>query len=36
MDVHEHGRQSNLTLRHKLEQRNATCIVALHVTGTVI
>ena len=36
MDVHEHGRQSNLTLRHKLEQRNATCIVALHVTVTVI
>jgi hypothetical protein len=35
MDVNEHERLSNITLRHKLKQRNSAFIAVLHFTVTV-
>jgi len=35
MDVNEHERLTNITLRHKLKYRNSTFIAALHFTVTV-
>ena len=35
MDVNEHERLSNVTLRHKLKKRDSTFIAILHFTVTL-
>jgi hypothetical protein len=35
MDANEHGRLSNMTLTHKLKQKNNVLVAVLHFTVTV-
>jgi len=35
IDVHEYERLSNITLIHKLKERNSTFIAVLHFTVTI-
>ena len=35
MDTNEHGRLSNMTLTHKLKQKNNVLVAVLHFTVTV-
>ena len=36
MDVNEHERLFNITLRHKFKKGNSSCIVVLQFTVTVV